>query len=95
VDSTIPALMTVQSAGFILDLLERAEVPAWVAGGWGVDALDELPTRFEMIHQEFGVIDLHPIHGDTNGNPWLQLPNGPTGHPPLEISSGETGRPPD
>ena len=104
--------MTARSAVVILDLLERADVPTWVAGGWGVDALvgqesrphadldllipeptssrarqslaaagfvdslDELPTRFEMAHQKWGVVDLHPIHDDTNGNPWLPLPNG-------------------
>ena len=104
--------MTAHSAVLILDLLQRAEVPTWVAGGWGVDALvgresrphadldlliseqtssrarqslaaagfvgalDELPTRFEMTHQRLGVVDLHPIRFDANGNPRLELPGG-------------------
>lgn len=31
--------MTAESAAFVLDLLDRADVDTWVAGGWGVDAL--------------------------------------------------------
>lgn len=104
--------MTARNAGTILDLFERDDISAWVAGGWGVDALvgrqsrshddldvlipeaateparrrlvaagfavtlDELPTRFEMAHNTFGVVDLHPIHIDAGGGSRLALPDG-------------------
>jgi lincosamide nucleotidyltransferase A/C/D/E len=31
--------MTARNAALVLELLERGEIPTWVAGGWGVDAL--------------------------------------------------------
>jgi len=112
VDAASPTHMTARNAGTILDLLERDDISAWVAGGWGVDALvgrqsrshddldvlipeaateparrrlvaagfagtlDELPTRFEMAHTTFGVVDLHPIHIDAGGGIRLALPDG-------------------
>lgn len=110
-DAANPNHMTARDAGRILDLLEHGDISAWVAGGWGVDALvgrqtrthndldvlipeiaqerarrrlvaagfagtlDELPTRFEMTHTTFGVVDLHPIHIDAGGVR-LALPDG-------------------
>ena len=44
-DSGSPAHMTAPNAALVLDLLERAEVPTWVAGGWGVDALVGCESR--------------------------------------------------
>jgi Aminoglycoside-2''-adenylyltransferase len=57
-----------------VEMTSRARQSLTAAGF--VDSLDELPTRFEMSHQKFGVVDLHPIHGDANGTHRLQLPNG-------------------
>ena len=44
-DTRPRALMTARNAVVILDLLDRAAVPTWVAGGWGVDALVGQPSR--------------------------------------------------
>jgi lincosamide nucleotidyltransferase A/C/D/E len=48
---------------------------ALAAAGF-VCTLDELPTRFEMTHPRLGVVDLHPIVLDADGNARLELPNG-------------------
>ena len=43
--TSAPTHMTAQGAVLVLHVLERAAIPTWVAGGWGVDALVGQPSR--------------------------------------------------
>ena len=52
-DAADPTHMTARNAWTILDLLVQCDVPAWVAGGWGVDALVGRESR---THDDLDVL---------------------------------------